>query len=192
MMAAISAGATTIVMPTDEQLIDKSPVVVEATVKSSAPVMLVGGIFTETHLIVTEALKGSVSGEIVVREIGGELDGRITKIFGTPAYTAGQRVLAFLMQTPRGDYQTIDLFAGKFTDREMLNGDRFWTRDAEANDVSLLDANLHPLPPAKTQRRADAFSQFVAERAGAGARRAVDHRAVHAHLRADRLSLGDV
>ncbi|MCU1229640.1 MAG: cell surface protein [Acidobacteria bacterium] len=165
MIAAIQAGATTIVMPTDEQLIDKSPVVVEATVKSSAPVMLGGGIFTETHLIVTEALKGNVAGEIVVREIGGELDGRITKIFGTPIYTAGQRVLAFLTRTPRGDYQTIDLFAGKFTDREMLNGDRFWTRDAEANDVSLLDADLHPLPPAKTQRRAEAFSQFVAERA---------------------------
>jgi PKD repeat protein len=165
MMAAISAGATTIVMPTDEQLIDKSPVVVEATVKSSGPVMRDGGIFTEAHLIVTDSLKGNVSGEIVVREIGGERDGRITKIFGTPVYVAGQHVLAFLAPSARGDYQTIDLFAGKFTDREMLNGDRFWTRDAEANDVSLLDAELHPLPPAKTQRRAEAFSQFIAERA---------------------------
>lgn len=164
-MLAISASATTIVMPTDEQLIDKSPIVVEATVKSSGPVSLNGGIFTETHLVVTAALKGSASGEIVVREIGGEIDGRVTKIFGTPEYVAGERVLAFLAPSPRGGYQTIDLFAGKFTNREMLNGERFWIRDAAPAEVSLLDASFQPLPVSHVQRREGEFSQYVAERA---------------------------
>jgi PKD repeat protein len=152
-------------MPTDEQLIEKSPVVVEATVKSSGPVSYRGGIFTETHLIVTASLKGDASGEIVVREIGGELDGRVTKIFGTPAYVAGERVLAFLTPAKHGDYQTVDLFAGKFTAREMLNGERFWIRDAKEAEVSLLDAKLQPLAAPTTQRAASAFSTYVAERA---------------------------
>ncbi|HKO03010.1 MAG TPA: hypothetical protein VJ032_15025, partial [Thermoanaerobaculia bacterium] len=164
-MLAISASATTIVMPTDEQLIEKSPIVVEATAKSSGPVSLNGGIFTETHLIVTAALKGSVSGEIVVREIGGELDGRVTKIFGTPEYIAGERVLAFLAPSPRGGYQTVDLFVGKFTAREMLNGERFWIRDADPAEVSLLDASFKPLAISNVQRREGEFSQYVAERA---------------------------
>lgn len=162
---AISASATTIVMPTDEQLIEKSPIVVEATVKSSGPVSLNGGIFTETHLIVTAALKGSASGEIVVREIGGELDGRVTKIFGTPEYVAGERVLVFLAPAPRGGYQTIDLFVGKFTAREMMNGESFWIRDASPAEVSLLDASFRPMPISNVQRRESEFSQYVAERA---------------------------
>ena len=123
---AAAASATTIVLPTDEQLVRKSPVIVEGTVISSMPVLRGEGIWTETRLAVDRTLKGDAAGELTIREIGGEIDGRITKIFGTPVYTPGERVMVFLTPTPRGDYQTIDLFVGKFSEQRAVNGRRLW------------------------------------------------------------------
>src|ERR1041385_3401371 len=90
--AAVAAHATTIVLPTDEQLVAKSPIIVDATVISSVPVDRNGRIWTETTLAVTRALKGDVAGEIVVGEPGGVLGNRITKIYGAPEDVAGEHV----------------------------------------------------------------------------------------------------
>jgi PKD repeat protein len=163
-MLAAAASATTIVLPTDEQLIRKSPVIVEGTVISSVPVLRGQGIWTETKLAIDRTLKGDVAGELTIREVGGEIDGRITKIFGTPVYTPGERVLAFLAPTPRGDYQTIDLFAGKFGEAKAVNGRRLLVRDDAAGDVVLLDASLRPIQPENVQRDATAFESYVADR----------------------------
>lgn len=158
------ASATTIVMPTDAQLVAKSPVIVEGTVVRSQPVERNGGIWTETVIAVDQPLKGGVSGEVTVREVGGELDGRISKVFGSPAYVAGERVLAFLTPSPRGDYQTTDLFVGKFTEERTMNGERLWTRDDVAAEATLLDHDFKPIAAKNVQRRADAFESFVHER----------------------------
>ncbi|MGH7488850.1 MAG: hypothetical protein ACREMY_25095, partial [bacterium] len=139
MMFASIAGATTIVMPTDEQLIVKSPLIVEGSVIHSAPVSRDNAIWTETTVAVARAIKGSASGTITIREIGGELDGRITKVFGTPEYRDGEHVLLFLTPTPRGDYQTVDLYVGKFAEETTLAGERLWARHDDAGDVTLLD-----------------------------------------------------
>ena len=82
LLLASAASATTIVLPTDEQLIRKSPVIVEGTVISSTPVLRGEGIWTETKLAVDRTIKGDAAGELTIREVGGEIDGRITKIFG--------------------------------------------------------------------------------------------------------------
>src|SRR5581483_2360556 len=123
-MIAAAASATTIILPTDEQLILKSPVIVTATVLQSNPVQIGNRIWTESTLAVDHAYKGSASGQIIVRELGGQIGDNITKVFGTPEYTPGERVLAFLTPTPRGDFQTIDLFAGKFSEERTLAGGR--------------------------------------------------------------------
>jgi PKD repeat protein len=163
-MLAVAASATTIVLPTDEQLISKSPVIVEGTVISSIPVLRGEGIWTETKLAVDRTLKGDAAGELTIREVGGEIDGRITKIFGTPVYTPGERVMAFLAATPRGDYQTIDLFVGKFGEAKAVNGRRLLVRDDSAGDVALLDASMQPIQPKNVQRDATAFESYVADR----------------------------
>src|SRR5207237_3056617 len=104
-MGAVAASATTIVLPSDDQLILKAPVIVSGTILRSNPVQIGNKIWTETTLAVDHAFKGAATAEIVIREIGGQLDGRFTKIFGAPEYTPGERVLAFLTRTPRGDFQ---------------------------------------------------------------------------------------
>jgi PKD repeat protein len=165
MTALASVGsATTIVMPTDEQLVAKSPVIVRGVVLSSAPVDRNGAIWTETVLQIDAQLKGSVGGTITIREVGGIVGDRITKIFGAPEYVNGEHVLAFVTPTPRGDFQTIDLFVGKFTEARTLSGRRLWTRDVAGDNVTLLDSNFHAIESHNVQRDASRFEQFVANR----------------------------
>ena len=123
-LVAAAASATTIVLPTDAQLITKSPVIVSGAVVRSTPVAIGNAIWTETTLAVDRTFKGDVSGEITIREIGGILGDRITRVFGAPDYLPGERVLAFLTPTPRGDFQTMDLYVGKFAEQRTLAGSR--------------------------------------------------------------------
>jgi PKD repeat protein len=164
LLFASAASATTIVLPTDEQLIRKSPVIVEGTVISSAPVLRGEGIWTETKLAIDRTLKGDAAGELTIREVGGEIDGRITKIFGSPVYQPGERVMAFLTPTIRGDYQTIDLFVGKLSEERAANGRRFLVRDDNGGDVMLLDSSLQPVETKNIQRDATAFESYVTDR----------------------------
>ncbi|HSP35705.1 MAG TPA: matrixin family metalloprotease, partial [Thermoanaerobaculia bacterium] len=156
-------------MPTDEQLIAKSPAIVRGVVLSSTPVERNGGIWTETIVQVDNVLKGDAGTTVTIREIGGIVGNRITKIFGTPEYTAGEHVLAFLTPTPRGDFQTTDLFVGKFSEAATVVGERLWMRSGDAANVTLLDANFQPIASPTSQRDANMFEQYVADRA-AGAK----------------------
>jgi PKD repeat protein len=164
MILAGVASATTIIMPTDEQLITKSPVIVEGTVVRSNAISRGNAIWTETILAVDRALKGNVSGEITIREVGGEVGNRITRVFGAPEYVVGEQVLAFLTPTTRGDYQTTDLFVGKFNQQRTLSGRRLWHRDDVVADVTLLDSTFRPIQAKNVQRDAAGFEQFVQDR----------------------------
>jgi PKD repeat protein len=163
LIAASTASATTIVLPSDEQLINKSPLVVTGTVVSSSPIDRDGAIWTETIIRVENALKGGIDGDVVIREVGGVIGDRITKIYGAPHYEKGERVMAFLTPTPRGDYQTTDLYAGKMSEGFTIGGRRLWLRET-VDDVTVLDRNLEPVVEGNVQRDAAAFEQFVADR----------------------------
>ena len=165
LLLATVVGATTIVMPTDEQLIAKSPLIIEGSVVSTGPVMRGDTIWTESIIAVDRTLKGSAAARVTIREIGGISGDRITKIFGAPEYVAGERVLAFLTPTPRGDYQTMDLFVGKFSEAKMADGRNVWLRHDDGADATLLDGDLQPIHARNVQRVADGFSQYVVDRA---------------------------
>lgn len=166
MVFASIAGATTIVMPTDEQLIEKSPVIVRGTVISSTPVMQGDSIWTETLLGVDSRIKGeNISDTIVIREAGGILGDRMTRIFGSPEYVAGERVLVFLAPHPRGYYQTMDMFAGKFSPDDAPDGRRLWVRSEAEGLVEILTPDFQPAEPATFHRDAEAFEDFVRDRA---------------------------
>jgi PKD repeat protein len=165
LLAISAAHATTIVMPTDEQLIAKSPLIIEGTVLSTTPTERDGRIVTDTTIRVNRAMKGSVPETITVTELGGEVDGRITKFFGTPEFTADERVLLFLEANPRGGYRTMDLFVGKFRDERTVDGRRLWFRDDARAEANLLDANFRELTVENVQRDASGFETYIAERA---------------------------
>lgn len=161
---AVAASATTIILPTDAQLIAKSPLILIGTVSSSVPIDRDGTIWTETTIAVERTLKGTAGSTVTVREIGGILGNRITRIFGAPEYNAGERVLVFLTPTPRGDYQTTDLYVGKFSEQPMLDGHRVWQRDDEGADVTLLDPQFHAIHAPNVQRAATAFESYITDR----------------------------
>lgn len=163
--AASSLRATTIVMPTDDQLVAKTPLIVVGTVVRTEAVERDGGrIWTETTVAVERTLKGNAPQQLVIGELGGLLGDRITKIYGAPEYAAGERVLAFLTPTPRGNYQTIDLFVGKFSEARTAAGERLWVRHDEAQEAVLLDASLRPIESASAERDADGFERFIGDR----------------------------
>ena len=161
-LTAIAASATTIVMPTDEQLVSKASFIVEGTVLASEPVDRNGSIWTETTLRVESRIKGDVPDTITIAELGGVVDGRITKIFGRAEYTAGERVLVFLGKGKNGHYRTVDLFVGKFTEERTIGGTKLWHRHDAGAEVMMLDAQFQPLEAADVQRDADRFRTFVA------------------------------
>ncbi len=161
---AALANATTIVMPADEQLIGKTPVIVEGRVVSTSAIERDGRIWTETVVAVERTLKGTAETTIVVREIGGELNGKITRVFGTPEFKDGERVLLFLEPAPQGGYRTMDLFVGKFVRAAMTDGRQLWLRNDAAEPVTLLDHDFQPIVAANVQREATKFEQFIKER----------------------------
>jgi len=161
---ALSSYATTIVLPADAGLVAKAPLIISGLVVRSEAVERAGGIWTETEIEVEQTLKGTAPARIIVREIGGIVGDRITKLFGTPEYVAGERVLAFVAPTARGDYQTVDLFVGKFTEGRTMNGQRLWLRDPTPDGVQLLDGSLDPIPADNPQRDAAAFENFIKTR----------------------------
>ncbi|HEX6098745.1 MAG TPA: PKD domain-containing protein [Thermoanaerobaculia bacterium] len=164
LLTPLAVRATTIVLPTDEQLITKSPVIVTGTVLSTMPIERDGMLWTETRVAVTRAIKGQTEGAITIRELGGVEGDRITKIFGAPEFTSGERVLLFLEPAPDGGYRVMDLFVGKFGEGKSLDGRRLWLRHDTSQDVVFLDASLRPAEPRNLQRDAAGFETFVAER----------------------------
>jgi PKD repeat protein len=137
---ALAAGApangSSIVIPSDASLAGKSELVVIGRVLAVAPVERGGKIWTESTLLVEERLKGISDDVIILREPGGELDGRATVIFGAPALSAGERALLFLIRAPDGSHRVADLAAGKFSERMDRAGTRFWFRNLRESGLA--------------------------------------------------------
>lgn len=164
LLMGVAANATTIVLPTDEQLVEKSAVIVSGTVLSSTPFDREGAIWTETRVAVARTIKGSAAKTITIHEPGGLLGERISKVFGTPEFFEGENVLLFLDPAPGGVHRVVDLFVGKFGEAVALDGRRLWMRPDTTSEVSLLDADFRPLPARNIQREAAGFETFVHER----------------------------
>ena len=163
-LLSVAAGATTMVLPTDEQLIDKAPLIVSGMVLSSTPVDRGGAVWTETKVAVTRTIKGTAVETVTIHEPGGILGDRITRIFGAPEFADGESVLLFLQpSSSEGMYRVVDLFAGKFGEGKTLDGRRLWMRAGDA-EVTLLDGGFEPIQARNVQRDATGFEHFVRER----------------------------
>lgn len=159
--SAPALQATTVVLPTDEQLVEKTPLIIRGRVLDTRPVERNGGIYTETTVLVEKTLKGSApGGSLLIRELGGALGDRMTVIFGSPAFTIDESVLLFLAPGPEDAYRVRDMFVGKFSERTAQDGTRLWYRGNEEG-VTLLDRRLKPMSLPNIQRRADEFENFI-------------------------------
>ena len=115
------AQASTVVIPSDDELIIGARAIVRGFVISSVS----GydernrGIFTYTTIDVRQVLKGNVlsaaTSEIVIKEPGGISGNLGTFIYGVPQFTPREEVLLYLDTWPDGSLRVYHWYMGKFT-----------------------------------------------------------------------------
>ena len=115
-LTAGRVSATTVIPIADRDLHDRADVIVHGVVVSSqVEEDPAGWPLTVSVITPLEILKGRLAGDLVLRQLGGELpDGRFLKIWGRPEYEPGIEVLVFAIARPDGDHQTAELLLGKF------------------------------------------------------------------------------
>jgi PKD repeat protein len=177
-----TATATTIVVPTDDQLIDHSPAIVSGLVLDSRALLQDGAIYTDSRIRVKRVIRGDIRSELTVRELGGRIGNRATVAFGQPIYTPGERVLLFLRPIDGGRFETADLMVGRFVARQNVAGEEFWFRPAAMEGTRLINAG-----PESVQRAAGAFERYL-ERRATGARPRPDYFRADVRFAPDSLS----
>jgi hypothetical protein len=115
------AGATIMVPLSVEQMTREADVVVHGRVVTQQAVWddKHDRIYTHTTLEVIEPIHSagaSPPGKVLVRSLGGELDGVGLAVSGTPKFAIGEEAVLFLRRDPKieGAYQVIGMNQGKF------------------------------------------------------------------------------
>jgi hypothetical protein len=113
---ASTLAATTVIPISDRELYRRADVVVHGiVVASDTAESAEGWPETVTFVRPLRVWKGSLSGDLVLRQAGGELpDGRFFELWGRPEYAVGDEVVVFAIARPEGDYQTAEMLLGKF------------------------------------------------------------------------------
>jgi hypothetical protein len=150
LLALLSSPAfsTTIVMMSDEDLAFTSDAIVAGTVTEVrvAPADD-GGIYTYVSLRPDEVLKGYLPlGDVTIRERGGRVGDREQRVFGTPSYTVGESVIAFLTQDGDGYLRTTQMVLGKFgVVSDEITGEEVAERPLD-DDVVVLSRSAQSRP----------------------------------------------
>ena len=176
LLSALPAASLVYVVPTDESMVDRSPIIVFGEVLSAQPGAAGRLPTTEYLFAVEEVLKGFVPGSgIIVRQPGGVgPDGVAMRVLGLPMLAEGDRVLLFLDPSD-GVYRPVEFALGLFF--EVRAGNRLLL----AREPSLHGEVPAPdEPPAaervrsRQPRDADRFRRWIADRA-AGVERPADY-----------------
>lgn len=145
-LLAVSPGrATTAIMLTDEDLITSSRLILLGDVLSvrSQRDQHHQDINTYVRLGVVKVLKGQLRAhQIILKQLGGQVEDEVSIVFGAPQFKVGQRVLLFLDTDDNGTLRTAHLFQGKYdvvTDEQT--SETFVERKIDTSVVKLLGEN---------------------------------------------------
>jgi hypothetical protein len=141
-LAVKPALATSVVIPSDEELVIGARAIVRGQVLnvSSAYDAAHNGIFTYITLQVAETYKGAFDTDtIVIKEPGGITRDFGSLIFGVPTFTVGEEVLLYLDTWPDGSLRVYQWFLGKFKITANLStGKPMIMRDVPTQRVDIL------------------------------------------------------
>src|SRR5678816_45356 len=117
LLSAIPAVATTVVIPSDDEMIIGARAIVKGEIEGTFtrydPQR--GMVFTYITLNVTETWKGSLPARQVVIKLPGGVSGEFgTLIYGTPEFVRGEHVLLYLDTWADGSLKVHQSFLGKF------------------------------------------------------------------------------
>lgn len=137
-----TAHGSTFVIPRDDEMVVSARAIIRGKVLSVASAFdqNKNTVFTYVTLQVKEVIKGRVDArQIVLKEPGGEADGRGSMIFGTPQFISGERVLLYLDTWPDGSLRVHQMFLGKFSiEEDPRTGVTYAIRDAPGSHVEVL------------------------------------------------------
>jgi hypothetical protein len=124
--AASLSLATTVVHMDTRALVQRSNDIVIGTVEGSRSYWSADHtrILTDITVSVSETLKGDGSNQLVLTQLGGELDGMRYHIEGSPSFARGEEALLFVWRDPQGRAQVSGLSQGKFEIGRDTNGAR--------------------------------------------------------------------
>src|SRR2546422_7423008 len=141
---AHSSFATTVVIPSDDEMIIAARAIIRGKV------VAVESSFDENHsriytyvtVKVQEVIKGAITDRfIVLKELGGQTRERGMTVFGNPAFSQGDRVVLYLDSWKDGSLRTHQMFLGKFSLSEDNSGSVFAVRGGPDGGVSVLPRN---------------------------------------------------
>jgi len=168
LLSAGAAQATTYRMIADGDLADQATVILQAIVVAREPAPIAAPPSTDTFVQVERVLKGYVAGStVVVRQAGGiGPDGVGLRVWGSPQFQHGERVLLFL--APRADvtYAVLHLMLGAFHEVQR-GGLRLAVRDLSEALQTVAEWDLLSQGPVMSfdpPRRWDAFTRWLVER----------------------------
>ncbi len=166
-LVAPAAQALVYVMPTDEAMVDRSPVIVFGEIIAAEPAPVEGIPSTDFMFQVEDVLKGFVpGGTIVVRQPGGiGAGGMAARVMGLPGLLEGDRVLLFL-DPVEGVYRTAELALGMFFEVEAA-GRTLLMRESSLHWAAPVpgDARSNERVRARLPRHAEPFRRWIADRA---------------------------
>jgi hypothetical protein len=141
-LTAVSTLATSVIVPSDDELTIGARAIVRGQVTNVASAFdeAHNGIFTYITLEVAEVYKGVLPlGTLVIKEPGGIARDRGSLIYGIPTFTVGERVLLYLDTWPDGSLRVHQWFLGKFTITSESNiGAPTLSRDMSNPNVDIL------------------------------------------------------
>jgi len=167
---AAPAGGIIYVAPSDEVMVDRTPIIVFGEVRS---VMAAAGArFPSTDALfeVEAVLKGTVpGGTVLVRQPGGvSEDGVVSVIYGLPMLTAGDRLLLFLEEVPEavgdGVYRTVELSPGMFFESSSAAGNLLMREAALHQAAPGSDDGADSDPSSHRPRNGGDFRRWIADR----------------------------
>ncbi|HVT60599.1 MAG TPA: fibronectin type III domain-containing protein [Thermoanaerobaculia bacterium] len=172
LLAGDRLSATSYVMVSDEALVDRAIAVAVVRIVEVDPFAGVasGSPETEYRAEVETVLKGSLpAGRLRVLVPGGIAGGgRVLKLWGLPAFRAGERALLFLESGPTPSYRIVHALLGAF--HEVVAGERRWAlRDlGEAFAVETAASGIKITGGAERLRDFERFTRWVSRRAQGG------------------------
>src|SRR5215470_9428868 len=111
--AAAAMGTTLAAMPFEE-LAGRATAVARLRCLSARSFLEGGEIWTETQFETIDVQKGSLSGLVTVRLLGGRTNGLHARVDGVPEFAAGEEVYLFLWKGEEGDERVLEQKASGF------------------------------------------------------------------------------
>jgi hypothetical protein len=183
-----SVLATTATIPSDDDMVIGARAIVRGKVLSigSGFDEQQNRIFTYITLRVQEVIKGQISEhKIVIKEEGGQVGMRGSRIFGTPEFTLGEQVLLYLDTWADGSLRVHQLFLGKFSIVEDPNTGKLIvvrsTADADVVMVNSLPRSNQAKGAATEKMELAAYTEMVRGKLAANLQRSQEFEERYYH-----------